>query len=62
MLGFKRFETASITISGIELVEKIRKQQFKIRNLLGRLGTVPDIWALNLCAAVSSKSSPTPKV
>jgi transposase-like protein len=28
MLGFKRFETATITISGIELAEKIRKQQF----------------------------------
>jgi transposase-like protein len=25
MLGFKRFETAAITISGLELVEKIRK-------------------------------------
>jgi transposase-like protein len=30
MLGFKRFDTATITISGIELAEKIKKSQFKI--------------------------------
>lgn len=35
MLGFKRFETATITISGIELVEKVRKQQFKTERLPG---------------------------
>ena len=29
MLGFKRFDTAVITISGIERAAKIRKQQFK---------------------------------
>ena len=45
MLGFKRFETAAITISGIELAEKIRKQQFKTQNLLGRPVAAPDIWA-----------------
>ncbi|HTF64076.1 MAG TPA: DDE-type integrase/transposase/recombinase [Edaphobacter sp.] len=45
MLGFKRFETAAITISGIELAEKIRKQQFKTRNLLGRPVADPDVWA-----------------
>jgi transposase-like protein len=28
MLGFKRFENATITISGIELIHKIRKGQF----------------------------------
>jgi putative transposase len=28
MLGFKRFENAAVTISGIELVHKIRKAQF----------------------------------
>jgi len=30
MLGFKRFDTATITIGGIELAEKIKKAQFKI--------------------------------
>src|SRR5205085_2478793 len=29
MLGFKRFDNAAITISGIELAEKIKKGQFK---------------------------------
>jgi hypothetical protein len=36
MLGFKRFETAAITISGIELAEKIRKQQFKTGSPAGQ--------------------------
>ena len=50
MLGFKRFETAAITISGIELAEKIRKHQFKTGKLPGRPGTAPDIWAAVLAA------------
>jgi transposase-like protein len=50
MLGFKRLETAAITISGIELAEKIRKQQFKIGNLPGRPVSAPDIWAAVLTA------------
>jgi transposase-like protein len=45
MLGFKRFETAAITISGIELAEKIRKHQFRTGKLSGRPKTIPDIWA-----------------
>ena len=45
MLGFKRLETAAITISGIELAEKIRKQQFRIGNLPDRPVSAPDIWA-----------------
>jgi hypothetical protein len=50
MLGFKRFETAVITIIGIELAEKIRKQQFKTRNLPGRPVTAPDLWAAVMAA------------
>jgi transposase-like protein len=50
MLGFKRFETAAVTISGIELAEKIRKQQFKTGNLPGRPVTAPDVWAAILAA------------
>jgi hypothetical protein len=50
MLGFRRFETAAITISGIELAEKIRKQQFKTRNLLGRPVKATDVWAAVLAA------------
>ena len=43
-------ETAAITISGIELAEKIRKQQFKIGNLPDRPVSAPDIWAAVLAA------------
>jgi transposase-like protein len=50
MLGFQRFETAAITISGIELAEKIRKHQFKTGKLPGRPRTAPDIWAAVLAA------------
>jgi hypothetical protein len=48
MLGFKRFETATITISGIELAERIRKQQFDTGNLPGRPATAPGVWAVIL--------------
>jgi transposase-like protein len=50
MLGLKRFETAAITITGIELAEKIRKQQFKIGILPGRPVSAPDIWDAVLAA------------
>jgi transposase-like protein len=50
MLGFKRFDTASITISGIELAEKIKKAQFKTGTLAGRSATAPAIWAAVLAA------------
>jgi hypothetical protein len=38
MLGFKQFDNAVITISGIELAEKIKKGQFKT----GKLGVPGD--------------------
>jgi transposase-like protein len=50
MLGFKRFETAAITISGIELAEKIRKHQFRTGKLSGTPKTAPDICAAILAA------------
>ena len=50
MLGFKQFETAAITISSIELAEKIRKHQFRTGKLSGRPKTMPDIWAAILAA------------
>ncbi len=50
MLGFKRFETAAITISGIELAAKIRKHRFKTGKLAGRPETVSDVWATILAA------------
>jgi hypothetical protein len=44
MLGFKRFDTAAVTISGIELAAKIRKQQFNVGKLPGRPKTILAIW------------------
>ncbi len=35
MLGFKRFDNAVVTISGIELAEKIKKGQFQTGKLGG---------------------------
>jgi hypothetical protein len=60
MLGFKRFETAAITISGIELAEKIRKHQFMTGNLPGKPATAPDIWAAILAARPPSTSFQSP--
>ena len=46
MLGFKRFKTAAVTIGGIELAAKIKKDQFNLQtanrkasNRSGNLGT-----------------------
>jgi len=50
MLGFQRFQTAAVTITGIELAAKIRKHQFKIGKLPGRPTTIPEIWTALLAA------------
>jgi hypothetical protein len=56
MLGFKRFDPATITIRGIELAEKIKKTQFKIGKLARRSATVLTIWAaLDLSSQQHSK-------
>jgi hypothetical protein len=41
MRGFKNFDTATVTISGIELAEKIKKNQFKVGKLVGRPQSAP---------------------
>ena len=48
MLGFKRFETAAVTIRGIELASKIKKQQFNLKPLTRKATTAPEIWAVVL--------------
>jgi transposase-like protein len=50
MLGFKRFETAAVTIRGIELAQKIKKNQFNLRPLTKKAVTVPALWAEVLAA------------
>jgi transposase-like protein len=50
MLGFKRFETAAVTIRGIELAEEIKKHQFNLKPLTGKATTAPEMWAVVLAA------------
>jgi transposase-like protein len=50
MLGFKRFDHASVTISGIELAEKIKKGQFKTGKLKKRKATMSELWSAALAA------------
>jgi transposase-like protein len=50
MLGFKRFETAAVTIRGIELAAKIKKQQFNLKPVTGNATTAPELWAAVLAA------------
>jgi transposase-like protein len=49
MLGFKRFETAAVTIRGIELAAKIKKHQFNLKPFASK-ATAPEIWAAVLAA------------
>ena len=50
MLGFKRFETATVTIRGIELAEKIKKNQFNLRFLTEKIVTARELWSAVLAA------------
>jgi transposase-like protein len=50
MLGFKWFDSAAVTISGIELVQKIQKHQFKTGTLDGRSATMPELCNAALAA------------
>ncbi|QBR04100.1 IS6 family transposase [Paraburkholderia pallida] len=44
MLGFKRFRSAAITISGIELMHRIRKGQFDLAKFGLKNVTAPAVW------------------
>ena len=44
MLGFKRFRNAATTISGIELMHRIRKGQFDLRALVLNDTAAPAVW------------------
>jgi transposase-like protein len=50
MLGFKRFRNASTTIAGIELMNRIRKDQFNLAKIHINDQTAPDIWNAVLAA------------
>ena len=50
MLVFKRFRRASITIAGIELMDRIRKGQVALSKLRVNGKTAPEIWTAVLAA------------
>jgi transposase-like protein len=50
MLGFKRFRNAAITLSGIELVHRIRKGQFSLSKLGLKDTAAPAVWKAVLSA------------
>jgi len=50
VVELKSFSAAGVTISGIELTEKIRKGQFKIGKFGGSKATMPEIWRAALAA------------
>jgi hypothetical protein len=50
MLGLKQFDNAAVTISGIELAEKIKKGQYKMGKLGGRKATISELWNAALAA------------
>ena len=50
MLGFKRFQSAAITIAGIELMHRIRKGQFALSRLGVQGQVAPAFWEAALTA------------
>jgi transposase-like protein len=50
MLGFKRFDYAAITLSGIELVHQINKGQFNLSGLCAPHARTPQVWESVLAA------------
>jgi transposase-like protein len=50
MLGFKRFDHAAVTISGIELAEQIQKGRFKTGKFGKRKATMSELWNAALAA------------
>jgi transposase-like protein len=50
MLGFKRFRNAAVSISGIELMHRIRKGQFHLTKLRLKDTTASAVWKAVLSA------------
>jgi hypothetical protein len=55
MLGFKRFRRAKVTIAGIELLHRIRKNQFDLRKLKIQSKTAPTIGSAGLAPMKSNR-------
>jgi putative transposase len=50
MLGFKRFAHATITITGIELIHQIKKNQFDVSAICSPQTRTPQVWEAVLAA------------
>jgi transposase-like protein len=50
MLGFKKFRRARITIAGIELLHRIRKNQFNLSKLSHHTNSTLEMWGAGLAA------------
>jgi hypothetical protein len=50
MLGFKRFDRAAVTISGIELCKRFRSISLKSAHGGGRSAPMPELWIAVLAA------------
>lgn len=50
MLGFQSFENARVVIAGIELAQKIRKQQYDLRRIGGAQASYAEMWQRALAA------------
>ena len=50
MLGFKNFQSAAITIAGVELLRRIHKDQFSLSRLRIKGQAAPAIWNAVLAA------------
>ena len=58
MLGFKRFRRPKITIAGIELLHRIRKNQFDLSKLSIQTENAPEMWEAVLAAEIQSRHNP----
>jgi transposase-like protein len=50
ILGFKNFESAAVTIAGVELLRRVHKNQFALRPLRIKGKAAPEIWNAVLAA------------
>jgi hypothetical protein len=50
MLGFKKFSNAAVTLGGIELAAKIKKEQFDTSAATQPGTAIPQVWEVVLAA------------
>ena len=55
LLGFKRFEPATLTVPGIELVHQIKTQQFALSAVCAPHVRTPQVWEAALAARAAHR-------